>query len=242
MQPISIDFGTSSTRIATFHNGTISLIDDNQGKYYSPSISQKHFGPTYNVKYLLSPLSEFKEEDVKTITRNQNIPNKPDLLQLIADVLEFPLQTKKFENPIDHIMASVPSYYGVEERNMIKKALEQNKIHDVTFINESTAAVLYYQQRKQMKPEDKDGIYFVVDFSSWGVTLSCVKVLDSAFITLGTVVIKDYGGDAFDQCLLEEMIKNDDTIKEWLTIDDIRKKKEISGFNYGEISLYSLWL
>ncbi len=104
---------------------------------------------------------------------------------------------------IRKVVITVPAYFNDSQRQATKDAGKIAGLDVVRLVNEPTAASLAYGLQKR-----KQGIIAVYDLGGGTFDISILKLKGGIFEVLSTNGNTHLGGDDFDRCLVDEMVKD----------------------------------
>lgn len=114
--------------------------------------------------------------------------------------------SNKFNRKINitNSVISVPAYFNINQRQIIKNSAEYAKLKVLRLINEPTAAAICYGLNKSNKV---DGLNIVVfDFGGGTLDVSLLNINDDVYEVLGSCGNNNLGGSDYDNKLMEYVL------------------------------------
>lgn len=204
---IGIDFGTTSSAVATIDSGVPSIISDSAGREFLPSSafvrgdgeifvgheavreSRKCLGSGFNVgsiKRLMDRKMAFRglEKGVSPLI----------LSSLILAELRF-IAESHLKQSINKVVITVPANFGYFQRQFVKEASLIAGLEPVMIVNEATAAVC-------MLRNDFEGVVTAADLGGGSFDLSIVEVGEGVNEVVYANGDDELGGDDFTETLI----------------------------------------
>ena len=209
---IGIDLGTTNSCVAVFEGSERVIIPNPQGGRTTPSVvaftknGERLVGEAAKRQAVTNPertISSIKR-DMGT-TRKISIDGKtynPEqisamiLLQLKADAESY------LGEPVTEAVITVPAYFTDSQRQATKDAGTIAGLNVQRIINEPTSAALAYGMDK----EDAQKI-MVYDLGGGTFDVSILDINDGVIEVLATSGNNRLGGDDFDQCVTDYLLK-----------------------------------
>ncbi|MBF0287884.1 MAG: Hsp70 family protein [SAR324 cluster bacterium] len=209
---LGIDLGTTNSAVAVIQNGTVTVLEDENGEKLIPSvvgISTKGkllVGTEALRQYAASP-----ESTVKSVKRKMGTDHKFHLNQRTFSALEISaLILKKLKaqaeaalkEPIKKAVITVPAYFSDRQRQDTKQAGELAGLEVIRIINEPTAAALVYNFHA-----DTSEKVLVFDLGGGTFDVSIVEIVGEVTEVLASHGNNMLGGDDFDRKLQNLLIQ-----------------------------------
>ena len=203
---IGIDLGTTETRVARFNEaGKAEITNNAEGAPVTPSVIQIGDDGSMNIgseakKFLGTPnvFAEFKRDigTDKTWTVGAKKVTPVDLTALllkkvVSDYVE------QFGQP-KTVVITWPANFGKEQREATKEAAARAGLKAVQFIDETTAAALYYAADAAL-----DGKYLVYDFGGGTFEVTLFEAHGNNITVLYQDGLQQLGAKDIDQALLK---------------------------------------
>ena len=205
---IGIDLGTTTTLVARFNEAGKSEITNNaEGSAITPSVIQLDSSGDVIVgteakKFVgigePNVFSEFKREmgtDKSWLIDNKNVtPIQLSALLLKKVVADY---AEQFGQP-DTVVITWPANYRNEQREATKEAAKRAGLKVEYFIEEPTAAALYYATDKPLS-----GKYLVYDFGGGTFDVTLIEAQGNDITVLYQDGVQQLGGKDLDNALLK---------------------------------------
>ena len=209
---IGIDLGTTNSCVAVIEGGEPIVIPNAEGARTTPSVvafskdGERMVGQVAKRQAITNP-----ERTIISIKREMgsnyrvNIDGKSYSPQEISAMI---LQKLKADaeaylgQPVTEAVITVPAYFTDSQRQATKDAGKIAGLDVKRIINEPTAAALAYGLDKEC--EQKIMVY---DLGGGTFDVSVLEIGDGVIEVLATAGNNRLGGDDFDQCIVDYMLK-----------------------------------
>ncbi len=248
---IGIDLGTTNSCVAVLEGGAATVIPNPEGGRTTPSVVSSRKGERVvgdaakrqaltntntisSVKRLMGSNKKV-EMDGKKYTPEEV---SAMILSYMKDYAE-----KYLGEPVTKAVITVPAYFNDAERQATKNAGKIAGLEVERIINEPTAAALAFGLDKQ----DKNQTILVYDLGGGTFDVSILELGDGIYEVKSTAGNNKLGGDDFDECLMNYLVKefekeNDiDLTKDKLAMQRLKEiaekaKKDLSGMTTTQVS------
>ena len=197
----------------------------------------------FNIKTLLSKTPDelvSQAEEIKKFTRNDSIKitrsgitlnNKTFTpSQFLTELLKIHVNSLKIKSKSpQRVTITVPADFSANARQLIKESAKNAgfPISKITIVNESTAAVVNYQNTFKTG----DGLYLVVDCAAVSCTVTLVRVRGSDYTTEGMAILEGNSGEAINQAIHKKVMKQFQSNE----IDQIKRNNQAMSLIYTSI-------
>lgn len=218
---IGIDLGTTNSCMATYENGTVKIIPNNEGDRTTPSVvaftneGERLIGKKAKNQAITNPkrtISSIKR--VMGTSHIISIDDKKFTPQEISAMILGKLKKDAesyFGDEIKDAVITVPAYFTDAQRQATKDAGKIAGLNVLRIINEPTAAALAYGLDKS-NPQK----IMVFDFGGGTLDVSILDINGGVIEVLATAGDNHLGGDDFDERITNYLI---DTIKRLEKLD-----------------------
>lgn len=228
---IGIDLGTTHSLVATVRNGSAIVLSDSRGNDLLPSIVHYNDDGSLCVG---TPVQDNQAREGTTITSvkrlmGRGLTDLPDWTQQSYSFVEAPgmVQLKTcsgIKSPVEISAAilrelrlraeqrlmgelmgaviTVPAYFDDAQRQATKDAARLAGLNVLRLLNEPTAAAIAYGLDHRA-----EGTFAVYDLGGGTFDVSILKLTQGVFEVLATHGDSALGGDDFDQCLYEWIVR-----------------------------------
>ena len=208
---IGIDLGTTNSAVAVMEGSEAKIIENPEGNRTTPSVvsfknGEVIVGDAAKRQALTNPdtvISVKRKMGKKTKVKAGGKEYSPE--QISAMILSYlkEFAEKKIGSKIDKAVITVPAYFSDAQRKATKIAGEIAGLKVERIINEPTSAALAYGLNKKKK-EEKVLIY---DLGGGTFDVSILEIDNGTFEVLSTSGNNKLGGDDFDKCIMDHLIK-----------------------------------
>ncbi|AOF52498.1 Fe-S protein assembly chaperone HscA [Rodentibacter caecimuris] len=230
---VGIDLGTTNSLIATVRSGQAVILNDEQERSLVPSVV--HYGK--NEKQVgVEAFAQASSDPKNTIisakrligrsltdvqTRYPNMPydfvasenglpliitnqGKKSPVEVSADILAHLncIAEQRFDNALSGVVITVPAYFDDAQRQSTKDAARLAGLNVLRLLNEPTAAAVAYGL-----DSGQEGIIAVYDLGGGTFDISILRLSKGVFEVLATGGDTALGGDDFDHCIVDWVIK-----------------------------------
>ncbi|MCQ9123235.1 Fe-S protein assembly chaperone HscA [Rodentibacter caecimuris] len=230
---VGIDLGTTNSLIATVRSGQAVILNDEQERSLVPSVV--HYGK--NEKQVgVEAFAQASSDPKNTIisakrligrsltdvqTRYPNMPydfvasenglpliitnqGKKSPVEVSADILAHlnRIAEQRFDNALSGVVITVPAYFDDAQRQSTKDAARLAGLNVLRLLNEPTAAAVAYGL-----DSGQEGIIAVYDLGGGTFDISILRLSKGVFEVLATGGDTALGGDDFDHCIVDWVIK-----------------------------------
>ncbi len=224
---VGIDFGTTNSLIATYINGRVDVVTDENDKFMLPSVfaintekdiligneaitASDDYQKISSIKRILGYQSDELESQTFSLDyKTKNIEKIPFIKTIAGDINPIEISAHilkklklRVENRLDQqVTASVitvPAYFDDARRKAIKDAAKIAGIKVLRLINEPTAAALAYGL-----DNSASGYVLVYDLGGGTFDVSVLNLVGNVFqvkASAGDILL---GGDDFDNRIIE---------------------------------------
>ncbi|MCD7860250.1 MAG: molecular chaperone DnaK [Firmicutes bacterium] len=209
---IGIDLGTTNSCVAVFEGDERVIIPNAQGERTTPSVvafaktGERFVGAAAKRQAVTNP-----ERTIRSIKRDMGtdrkirIDGKTYTPEQISAMILQQLKTDA-ENylgePVTEAVITVPAYFTDAQRQATKDAGEIAGLHVQRIINEPTSAALAYGVDKE-EPQK----IMVYDLGGGTFDVSILDINDGVIEVLATSGNNRLGGDDFDKCVCDYLLK-----------------------------------
>ncbi len=248
---IGIDLGTTNSCVAVLEGGEAKVITNPEGERTTPSVvafknGERIVGAAAKRQALTNP------NTVSSIKRLMGTAKKVEAegkkyspyeitamsLSYLKDYAECYLG-----ETVSKAVITVPAYFNDAQRQATKNAGKIAGLEVERIINEPTAAALAYGLDKQ----DKNQTILVYDLGGGTFDVSILELGDGVFEVKSTSGNTHLGGDDFDNCIMDYLVKEFkkengvDLSKDKLAMQRLKEisekaKKDLSGMTSTQIS------
>ncbi len=222
MQPVGIDLGTGNSVVAVYRRGRADVLDV-EGQSVMPSVVAVKpgggllVGRTAKRRALIDP-------DNTVVAIKRQMGNREFRVQLDGwpynpvDISSLILQklveaaAERLGGPVKDAVISVPAYFTNNQKEDTREAGRKAGLNVLRLIPEPTAAAVAYGLNK-----DRDQTILVYDLGAGTFDVSILQVEGHTFRVLGIGGDHDLGGEDFDRCMIDLIIK------------ELRKDKSLAG-------------
>jgi molecular chaperone DnaK len=209
---IGIDLGTTNSCVAVMEGGEVVVIPNAEGGRTTPSVvgfsktGERFVGQTAKRQAVANPdrtISSIKREMGSDYT--VKIDGKKFTPQEISAMILQKLKKDAEDylgEPVDTAVITVPAYFTDSQRQATKDAGKIAGLDVQRIINEPTAAALAYGVDK----EDPQKI-MVYDLGGGTFDVSILDIDGGVIEVLATAGNNRLGGDDFDQCVVDYLLK-----------------------------------
>lgn len=250
---IGIDLGTTNSCMAVMEGGEPVIIPNSDGGRTTPSVvaftknGQRFVGQTAKAQAVINP-----ERTIVSIKREMgsdyrvNIDGKKyspqEISAMILQKLKTDAESYLGEEVTDAVI-TVPAYFTDAQRQATKDAGRIAGLNVLRIINEPTAAALAYGVDKESAQK-----VMVYDLGGGTFDVSILDISNGVIEVLATAGNNRLGGDDFDKCIVDYLIKEFkkehriDLSRDLTAVQRIREaaekaKIELSGISSTTISL-----
>lgn len=248
---IGIDLGTTNSCVAVLEGGAATVIPNPEGGRTTPSVVSSRKGERVvgdaakrqaltntntisSIKRLMGSNKKV-EMDGKKYTPEEV---SAMILSYMKDYAE-----KYLGEPVTKAVITVPAYFNDAERQATKNAGKIAGLEVERIINEPTAAALAFGLDKQ----DKNQTILVYDLGGGTFDVSILELGDGIYEVKSTAGNNKLGGDDFDECLMNYLVKEFekengvDLTKDKLAMQRLKEiaekaKKDLSGMTTTQVS------
>lgn len=250
---IGIDLGTTNSCVAVMEGGEASIIPNSDGSRTTPSVvaftknGQRLIGQTAKAQAVINP-----ERTISSIKREMgsdyrvNIDGRKYSPQEISAMILQKLKTDAesfLGEEVTDAVITVPAYFTDAQRQATKDAGRIAGLNVQRIINEPTAAALAYGVDKEAAQK-----IMVYDLGGGTFDVSILDINSGVIEVLATAGNNRLGGDDFDKCVTDYLIKEFkkenriDLSKDLTAVQRVREaaekaKIELSGVSSTTISL-----
>lgn len=250
---IGIDLGTTNSCVAVMEGGEAAIIPNSDGGRTTPSVvaftknGQRLIGQTAKAQAVINP-----ERTITSIKREMgsdyrvNIDGRKYSPQEISAMILQKLKTDAesfLGEEVTDAVITVPAYFTDSQRQATKDAGKIAGLNVLRIINEPTAAALAYGVDKETAQK-----VMVYDLGGGTFDVSILDINSGVIEVLATAGNNRLGGDDFDKCIVDYLIKEFkkenriDLSKDLTAVQRIREaaekaKIELSGVSSTTISL-----
>ncbi|MCR1836925.1 Fe-S protein assembly chaperone HscA [Rodentibacter caecimuris] len=230
---VGIDLGTTNSLIATVRSGQAVILNDEQERSLVPSVV--HYGKNekqVGVEAFAQASSDPKNtiisakrligrslKDVQTrypdmpydfVASENGLPliitnqGKKSPVEVSADILAHlnRIAEQRFDNALSGVVITVPAYFDDAQRQSTKDAARLAGLNVLRLLNEPTAAAVAYGL-----DSGQEGIIAVYDLGGGTFDISILRLSKGVFEVLATGGDTALGGDDFDHCIVDWVIK-----------------------------------
>lgn len=211
---VGIDFGTTNSTIAVLTDHKPEIVPNRLGEVVTPSVVRVHSGQVEVGEVAKQQAALDPSRSVSAIKRQlgtnwtAQIDGKEysaeNMAAFILDQLRRDVEAR-LGKPVETAVITIPAYYGVVEREALRRAAHLAGIDAYRLLNEPTAAAVAYSAAAEEEIEDET----VLVFDLGGGTLD-VSIVDIGF---GVVEVRATGGDErlggrdWDQSIVEWLVE-----------------------------------
>ena len=230
---VGIDLGTTNSLIATVRSGQAVILNDEQERSLVPSVV--HYGKNekqVGVEAFAQASSDPKNtiisakrligrslKDVQTrypdmpydfVASENGLPliitnqGKKSPVEVSADILAHlnRIAEQRLDNALSGVVITVPAHFDDAQRQSTKDAARLAGLNVLRLLNEPTAAAVAYGL-----DSGQEGIIAVYDLGGGTFDISILRLSKGVFEVLATGGDTALGGDDFDHCIVDWVIK-----------------------------------
>ena len=248
---IGIDLGTTNSCVAVLEGGQATVITNPEGGRTTPSVVASKKGERV-VGDAAKRQALTNKDTISSIKRLMGTNEKVEMEgkkytpeEVSAMILSYmkDYAEKKLGEKITKAVITVPAYFNDAQRQATKNAGKIAGLEVERIINEPTAAALAFGLDKQ----DKNQTILVYDLGGGTFDVSILELGDGIFEVKSTAGNNKLGGDDFDQCLMDYIVKefkkenSVDLTKDKMAMQRLKEvaekaKKDLSGMTSTQIS------
>lgn len=248
---IGIDLGTTNSCVAVLEGGEAKVITNPEGERTTPSVvafknGERIVGAAAKRQALTNPntVSSIKRlmGTAKKVEAEGKKYSPEEISAMILSYLKDYAESYLGET-VSKAVITVPAYFNDAQRQATKNAGKIAGLEVERIINEPTAAALAYGLDKQ----DKNQTILVYDLGGGTFDVSILELGDGVFEVKSTSGNTHLGGDDFDNCIMDYLIKEFkkengvDLSKDKLAMQRLKEisekaKKDLSGMTSTQIS------
>lgn len=249
---IGIDLGTTNSCVSIYEGGEAKIIANPEGGRTTPSVvafknEEIIVGEAAKRQMVTNPhtVSSIKRlmGDAKKIKVNKKEYTPEEISAMILSDLKKTAETY-LGHSVTKAVITVPAYFNDAQRQATKNAGKIAGLEVERIINEPTAAALSYGLDKSDKTEQ----ILVYDLGGGTFDVSILELGDGVFEVKSTSGNNKLGGDDFDNCVIDYLVKefkkenSIDLSKDKMAMQRLKDaaekaKKELSGITSTQISL-----
>ncbi len=249
---IGIDLGTTNSCVSIYEGGEAKIIANPEGGRTTPSVvafknDEIIVGEAAKRQMVTNPhtVSSIKRlmGDAKKIKVNKKEYTPEEISAMILSDLKKTAETY-LGHSVTKAVITVPAYFNDAQRQATKNAGKIAGLEVERIINEPTAAALSYGLDKSDKTEQ----ILVYDLGGGTFDVSILELGDGVFEVKSTSGNNKLGGDDFDNCVIDYLVKefkkenSIDLSKDKMAMQRLKDaaekaKKELSGITSTQISL-----
>ena len=209
---IGIDLGTTNSCVAVMEGGEPVVIANAEGNRTTPSVvafaksGERMVGQVAKRQAVTNPdrtISSIKRhmgENYKVTVDGKNY-TPPEISAMVLAKLKADAESY-LGSTVTEAVITVPAYFNDSQRQATKDAGKIAGLEVKRIINEPTAAALAYGLDKE-----NDQKIMVYDLGGGTFDVSVLEIGDGVIEVLATAGDTHLGGDDFDECLMEYMVK-----------------------------------
>ena len=248
---IGIDLGTTNSCVAVLEGGEAKVITNPEGERTTPSVvafknGERIVGAAAKRQALTNPntVSSIKRlmGTAKKVEAEGKKYSPEEISAMILSYLKDYAESYLGET-VSKAVITVPAYFNDAQRQATKNAGKIAGLDVERIINEPTAAALAYGLDKQ----DKNQTILVYDLGGGTFDVSILELGDGVFEVKSTSGNTHLGGDDFDNCIMDYLVKEFkkengvDLSKDKLAMQRLKEisekaKKDLSGMTSTQIS------
>lgn len=248
---IGIDLGTTNSCVAVLEGGEAKVITNPEGERTTPSVvafknGERIVGAAAKRQVLTNPntVSSIKRlmGTAKKVEAEGKKYSPEEISAMILSYLKDYAESYLGET-VSKAVITVPAYFNDAQRQATKNAGKIAGLEVERIINEPTAAALAYGLDKQ----DKNQTILVYDLGGGTFDVSILELGDGVFEVKSTSGNTHLGGDDFDNCIMDYLVKEFkkengvDLSKDKLAMQRLKEisekaKKDLSGMTSTQIS------
>ena len=248
---IGIDLGTTNSCVAVLEGGEAKVITNPEGERTTPSVvafknGERIVGAAAKRQALTNPntVSSIKRlmGTAKKVEAEGKKYSPEEISAMILSYLKDYAESYLGET-VSKAVITVPAYFNDAQRQATKNAGKIAGLEVERIINEPTAAALAYGLDKQ----DKNQTILVYDLGGGTFDVSILELGDGVFEVKSTSGNTHLGGDDFDNCIMDYLVKEFkkengvDLSKDKLAMQRLKEisekaKKDLSGITSTQIS------
>ena len=248
---IGIDLGTTNSCVAVLEGGEAKVITNPEGERTTPSVvafknGERIVGAAAKRQALTNPntVSSIKRlmGTAKKVEAEGKKYSPEEISAMILSYLKDYAESYLGET-VSKAVITVPVYFNDAQRQATKNAGKIAGLEVERIINEPTAAALAYGLDKQ----DKNQTILVYDLGGGTFDVSILELGDGVFEVKSTSGNTHLGGDDFDNCIMDYLVKEFkkengvDLSKDKLAMQRLKEisekaKKDLSGMTSTQIS------
>ena len=248
---IGIDLGTTNSCVAVLEGGEAKVITNPEGERTTPSVvafknGERIVGAAAKRQALTNPntVSSIKRlmGTAKKVEAEGKKYSPEEISAMILSYLKDYAESYLGQT-VSKAVITVPAYFNDAQRQATKNAGKIAGLEVERIINEPTAAALAYGLDKQ----DKNQTILVYDLGGGTFDVSILELGDGVFEVKSTSGNTHLGGDDFDNCIMDYLVKEFkkengvDLSKDKLAMQRLKEisekaKKDLSGMTSTQIS------
>ena len=248
---IGIDLGTTNSCVAVLEGGEAKVITNPEGERTTPSVvafknGERIVGAAAKRQALTNPntVSSIKRlmGTAKKVEAEGKKYSPEEISAMILSYLKDYAESYLGET-VSKAVITVPAYFNGAQHQATKNAGKIAGLEVERIINEPTAAALAYGLDKQ----DKNQTILVYDLGGGTFDVSILELGDGVFEVKSTSGNTHLGGDDFDNCIMDYLVKEFkkengvDLSKDKLAMQRLKEisekaKKDLSGMTSTQIS------
>ena len=248
---IGIDLGTTNSCVAVLEGGEAKVITNPEGERTTPSVvafknGERIVGAAAKRQALTNPNTVSSIKRLMGTAKKAEAEGKKyspeEISAMILSYLKDYAESYLGET-VSKAVITVPAYFNDAQRQATKNAGKIAGLEVERIINEPTAAALAYGLDKQ----DKNQTILVYDLGGGTFDVSILELGDGVFEVKSTSGNTHLGGDDFDNCIMDYLVKEFkkengvDLSKDKLAMQRLKEisekaKKDLSGMTSTQIS------
>ena len=248
---IGIDLGTTNSCVAVLEGGEAKVITNPEGERTTPSVvafknGERIVGAAAKRQALTNPNTVSSIKRLRGTAKKVEAEGKKyspeEISAMILSYLKDYAESYLGET-VSKAVITVPAYFNDAQRQATKNAGKIAGLEVERIINEPTAAALAYGLDKQ----DKNQTILVYDLGGGTFDVSILELGDGVFEVKSTSGNTHLGGDDFDNCIMDYLVKEFkkengvDLSKDKLAMQRLKEisekaKKDLSGMTSTQIS------
>jgi molecular chaperone HscA len=229
---VGIDLGTTHSLVASVRNGVAECLPDGEGKVILPSVvrylgeGRRQIGfdaqaaQAEDPENTIASVKRFMGRGLADIANREKLPYRfaehPGMVTLVTregekspvEVSAEILATLRFRaedtfnDDLYGAVITVPAYFDDAQRQATKDAAKLAGLNVLRLINEPTAAAIAYGL-----DNDSEGVYAVYDLGGGTFDISILRLTQGVFEVVATGGDSALGGDDYDGCLAEWLLR-----------------------------------
>ncbi|BCO09758.1 hypothetical protein GF1_21340 [Desulfolithobacter dissulfuricans] len=207
---VGIDLGTTNSEVAVYENGSVTVIEGEDGKILPSYVGLDDTGELLVGVAARNQYVVYPERTVKSVKRMMGTPENIRLgdrdytPQEISAMILRKLKNsaeKYLGRPVKKAVITVPAFFSDIQRQATREAGEIAGLEVVKMINEPTAATLVYESSNKSNKK-----VLVYDLGGGTFDVSVVMIEDDVIEVVASHGNNALGGDDFD-ALLEKVLR-----------------------------------